>query len=341
MRKYGQLTQFDRDRIEAMLAAGHNQKDIALVLKRSESTISREIRKHRKKNGVYDAKYAQHLAYRDRKYAKQQGKKINENDELLEYIANGLLACWNPDEISGRMKEENQPFYASKTTIYSWMYSAWGQTLCRLLPSKRYRSKKQKDAKKAGRKMIPDRVGIEYLPADFGLNFGDFETDTVVSGKKSGGKAALAVLQNVGTHYACLALIPNLKPKINENAVGKMVAGFNNPRCILRDNGLEGKCHQRTPVPSIFCDPYSSWQKPHVENTNKLLRRFFPKGCDLGKYSQGYVHAVESIINNKPRKCLGYRKPIEIVLENGLLRNPPKGNRLAVTFNHSLVALRG
>lgn len=335
------MTQFDRDRIEAMLAAGHCQKEIALVLKRSKSTISREIRRHRKKNGVYDAKYAQHLAYCGRKYAKQQSKKINENDELLEYIVCGLLACWNPDEISGRMKKENQPFYASKTAIYAWLYSAWGQAYCRLLPSKRHRAKKQNDAKNAGREMIPDRVGIEYLPVDFGLNFGDFETDTVVSGKKSGGKAAIAVLQNVASHYARLELIPNLKPRINENAVGRMTGGFNEPRLILRDNGLEGKYHRRTPVPSIFCDAYSSWQKPHVENTNKLLRRFLPKGCDLGKYSQGYVHAVESIINNKPRKCLGYKKPIEIALAAGLLRNPPRRSRLAVTFNRPPVALRG
>jgi transposase, IS30 family len=341
MRKYGQLTQFDRDRIQAMLAAGHGQKEIALVLERDKSTISREIKKHRKKNGNYDARYAQHLAYCDRKYAKSQSKKIVQNDELRAYIIEGLAQCWNPDEISGRMRYENQPFYASKTAIYDWLRSAWGQAYCPLLPSKQYRAKKQKDAKTAGREMIPNRIGIEALPADFGFKYGDFETDTVVSGKKTGSKTALTVLQVVLAHYTRLEQIPNLKPSVNENAVGKMVGNFIAPRCILRDNGLEGKCHQQTPTPSIFCDPYSSWQKPHVENANKLLRRFFPKGCDLGKYSQSYVHAVESIINNKPRKCLGYKKPIEIVLENGLLRNPPNGSRLAVNFNRPLVALRG
>jgi transposase, IS30 family len=341
MRKYGHLTQFERDRIEAMKNKGHTQEEIAKVLKRDESTVSREIKKRRKKDGIYDAAYAQHLAYVKRRYAKYQGKKIVENDELRKYIINGLAQCWNPDEISGRMKYESQLFYSSKTAIYEWLRSSWGQAYCPLLPSKQYHSKKRKDAKTAGREMIPNRIGIESLPADFGLDFGDFETDTVVSGKKTGGKTALTVLQDIRAHYTRLEQIPNLKPKVNENAVGRMIDDFNAARCILRDNGREGKCHEQTPTPSIFCDPYSSWQKPHVENTNKLLRRFFPKGCDLGKYSQSYVHAVESIINNKPRKCLGYKKPIEIVLEAGLLRNPPKGSRLAVTFNRPLVALRG
>jgi transposase, IS30 family len=341
MKKYGQLTQFERDRIQALLAAGHAQKDIALVLERDKSTICREIARHRKKSGAYNAKYAQHLAYRDRKYSKYQVKKINKDIRLQAYIVLGLIYCWNPDEISGRMRYEHQPFYASKTAIYEWLRSSWGQIYCPLLPSKSYKAQKRKEAKTAGREMIPDRIGIEALPDDFGLDFGDFETDTVVSGKKTRSKTALAVLQLVKAHYTKLKQIPNLKPRVNENAVGRMVDSFTRKRCILRDNGLEGKCHKQTSVPSIFCDPYSSYQKPHVENANKLLRRFFPKGCNLGRYSQSYVHAVESIINNKPRKCLGYKKPIELVLEAGLLRNPPKGSHLAVTINRSLVALRG
>ena len=275
------------------------------------------------------------------KFGVDQGKKIVENDELRSYVIQGLVQCWNPDEVSGRMKYEQQPFYASKTAIYEWLRSAWGQAYCPLLPSKQYRAKKRKDAKTAGREMIPNRIGIEALPGDFGQDYGDFETDTIVSGKKTGSKAAISVLQLVKAHYTRLQAIPNLKPRNNENAVSAMANDFIRGRCILRDNGREGKCHEQTPIPSIFCDPYSSWQKPHVENGNKLLRRFFSKGSDLGQYSQGYVHAVESIINNKPRKCLGYKKPLELVLEAGLLRNPPKGSRLAVTINRPLVALQG
>lgn len=341
MKNYSQLNQFERDRIEALLDKGHSQKDIVSVLKRDKGTISREVKRHRKKNGVYDAQYAQQRARVKRQYAKYQGKKINEDDDLKDFIIEGLLQCWNPDEISGRMKQEGKCFYASKTAIYEWLYSVRGQRYCCLLPSKQYGKRKQKELKTAGRDMIPNRLGIEALPPDFGLNPGDFETDTMVSGKKMGSKTALSVLQGILTHYTRLEQIPNLKPMVNEKAVEEMTDGFNNPRCILRDNGLEGKYHELTLVPSCFCDPYSSWQKPHVENANKLLRRFFPKGCDLGKYSKEYVKRVEWMINNKPRKCLGYRKPIEIALECGLLRNPAKVNRLAINFNRSLVALRG
>lgn len=341
MKKYAQLSQFERDRIEALLRAGHAQKDIAKVLERDKSTISREIVKRKRKNGVYDAVTAQHKAYVKRKYAKYQGKKINENNNLKERIIDGLLQCWNPDEISGRLKEERLFFYVSKTAIYEWLYSVWGQPYCRLLPSMQYRKRKRRTDKKAGRAMIPNRLGIEFLPPDFGLNYGDFELDTVLSGRKTGSKTALSVFQGVLSHYARLEQIPNLKPAVNERSVRTMADDFNNLRCLLRDNGLEGKYHELTPIPSRFCDAYSSWQKPHVENANKLLRRFFPKGCDLGQYSQEHVRQVEWIINNKPRKCLGYKKPIEVALENGLLRNLPKVNQLAVNFNRPLVALRG
>ncbi len=343
MKKKPKLSQYERDRIEALLDAGISQKEIAKILCRDKSTISREISEN-SVNGRYQAKKAQHKSYVKRKYAKYQGKKINENVDLKNFIIEGLWQCWNPDEISGRMKEARQPFYASKTAIYEWLYSVWGQAYCHLLPSRQYRKKKRGETKKAGREMIPDRVGISDKPWGFEREFGHFEHDTFVSGKRTGSKQAVSVLHEPIAKYVSLRKIICMKPKVNEQAVQNMLCQFKKPLSLTRDNGIENKCHRNTSVPSFFCDPYSAWQKPHVENIIKLLRRFFYKGSDLSQYSKEEILLAERILNNKPRKCLGYKKPIEIMLEHDMLKEENRSRwevELADIINRPIVAIQG
>jgi len=343
IKKKPKLNQFERDRIEALLDVGTRQKEIAKILERDKSTISREISCNSVK-GCYRARKAQHKAYVRRKYAKYQGKKINKNDALKNFIVKSLRQCWNPDEISGRMKEENQPFYAGKTAIYEWLYSVWGQPYCHLLPSKQYNGRKRKERKKAKKEMIPNRVGIEFKPAGFKEELGHFEHDTFVSGRKTGSKTAVSVLHEPLAKYITLFKIHCLKPKTNEQAVQDMLNQFKKPLSLTRDNGIENKLHQDTLVPSFFCDPYSAWQKPHVENIIKLLRRFFRKGSDLSLYSHEEIAWVEQILNNKPRKCLGYKKPIEIMLKHDMLKEKNRNRwevELAGTINRPMVAIQG
>lgn len=327
MKNKPKLSQFERDRIEAMFNAGHKQKEIAAVLNRNKSTISREIGRNRRRKKVkggwqkerYQSSVAHHKAYVRRKYSKYQGKKINEDNDLRRYIIRGLKHCWNPDEISGRMRTTSQPFYASKTAIYEWMYSIHGQRYCHLLPSKQYRKKPRKKGGKTRRSMIPNRVGIELKPQGYEYEFGHLEHDTFVSGKKTGSKAAGSVLHEPLTMYVALEKISNLKPRVNERAVQNMLNSFVYTKSITRDNGIENRCHELTPIASYFCDPYSAWQKPHVEQVIKTLRRFFKKGCDLDCYTQEEMTFVQAILNNKPRKNLGYKTPLEIMIEYGML----------------------
>ncbi len=342
MKRYKHLDQNERDRIQALLSAGHDQKDIALVLERDEGTISREIDKGSMKTGVYKASYAQHKAYVRKKYARYQGKKINEDKGLRTFIIKGLILDWNPAEISGRMKEQTKPFYASKTAIYEWLYSIHGQAYCCLLPSKQYRKKKRKK-KKTKREMIPNRVGIEEKPLNCGMIAGDMETDTIVSGKKTGNKAAITVVKDIFSKLVGLRKIASTKPSLNEKAIDDIILNLN-ARYLIRDNGIENKNHEQALVPSFFCHPFSASEKPHVENENKGLRKYFPKGCGLDEYSQEYISLVEWILNNKPRKCLGYKTPYEVARESGLIREPSKVSQYVISsdnFNCSLVALRG
>jgi len=355
MKKKPKLNQFERDRIEAMFNAGCEQKDIARVLDRDKGTISREINRNRRKikkknetiNGKYESSVAQHKTYCRRKYAKYQGKKINENIDLKKYIIDGLRQCWNPEEIAGRIKESGMPFYASKTAIYEWLYSMWGQRYCHLLPSKQYKRKRRKK-KKTERQMIPNRVGIQERPEGFGTELGHLEHDTFVSGKKTGGKAGVSLTLEPLLKFVALRKVPNLKPLINEQAIQNMLNEFLNVKSITRDNGQENRKHELTSVPSFFCDPYSAWQKPHVEQIIKTLRRFFKKGCDLDNYSEEEIEFAAFVLNNKPRKSLGYKTPFELMIKYGMLNldylESHKNNRFSNNINYinrKLVAIEG
>jgi IS30 family transposase len=338
-KKYAHLKQKERDRLEALLLGGCKQKDIARVLKVNESTISREIQRNRRKirrkggtiNGRYEASVAEQKAHVRRKYAKYQGKKINENEKLKEYIVKKLERHWNPDEISGRMKRERKRFYASKTAIYEWLRSNRGQYWCQYLYSRRYR-KGKRTKNKAKKTLIPNRVGIELRPkeVDDKTTYGHYEGDTVVSGKKTGSKAALSVAYERKAKWIAIRKIKSLKPKLfNESISG--IRKEMNIKTLTLDNGIENTKHEELNIGTYFCDPYSSWQKPGVENAVKMIRRFIPKGSDIKNYSPQYVKMVENILNNKPRKSLDYQTPYEVMLENNLF----------VKNKKSPVALRG
>jgi transposase, IS30 family len=338
VRNYHQLNQSDRDRIQDMKDKGVKQKEIAKILGVNAGTVSREIKRNRRKrrtkggtrDGPYEATVAQQKAYVNRKYAKYQGKKINENKPLRRWIIRRLNKYWSPDTISGRMKKEKKPFYASKTAIYEWLYSAWGQQYCPKLYSKRYKPKKR-GPKKAKRTLIPNRKGIELRPKEINERqaYKHYEGDTIVSAKKTTSKKALAVIYERKARYVKIEKIDSLKPALFNQAVNKMKENLD-VGSFTFDNGIETVKYEELKVDTYFCDPYSSWQKGGVEQTNKMIRAFIPKGSDIGDYSVEYVRMVENILNDKPRKILGYKKPIEVMRENHLFIGKIKREKIAL-----------
>jgi IS30 family transposase len=277
------------------------------------------------------ASVANQKAYVRRRGSKFQGTKIRKNKELEKYITIRLKKGWSPDEISGRMKLENQPFYASKDLIYAWLYSVWGQNYTKYLYQKRDRKKKRKP-KKTEKVMIPNRVGIELRPieANNGLNFGHFEGDTIVSGKNSTGsssKESLAVVYERKAKYIAARKISSMSPAQFNHGVKKILSNLNQKETMTLDNGIENRDHEDLGIDTYFCDAYSSWQKPGIENANKMIRQYIPKGSDISCYSHQYVTMIVARINNKPRKSLGYKTPMEVMLENNLL-NKKRAKRL-------------
>ena len=330
-RSYRHLTQADRDRLQALRDEGMQQKTIATILKVDPGTISREIARNRRKyrrkkkiknkNARYEANVAQQKAYVRRKYAKYQGKRINTNNDLRNYIVDKLKLHWNPDEISGRMRRDHEPFYASKTAIYEWLRTSQGDSYCTYLYSGRHYPKRRKGI--APKKhMIPHRISIEHRPlgATNRTRYGHLEGDTMVSGKKTGSTAALAVVYERKAKYIDARKIRSLAPRRFARRVNEIIAGMH-AQSISLDNGIENRDHERMHVSAFFCDPYSSWQKGGVENGIKMIRQFVPKGVDLALYSDDDVRYIIEILNGKPRKSLAYATPQEVMVENKLFRD--------------------
>jgi transposase, IS30 family len=340
---YKHLTQADRDRIQSLLDQDVDEAEIGRIIGRHKSTVGREIDRNKRSRGEipvanpegYEATAANHKAYVRRLYAKYQGKKIQEQDELREYVIRGLKKHWNPDEISGAMKREQLPFYASKTAIYEWLYSEWGQSYTQYLYSKRHRPKSRKP--KAKRHMIPDRVSIAERPKEAGDRsvYGHHEADTIVSGKRTGSTAAIATDADRKSRFLSARKIPSLGPENFSQAMRRMNRQFVSVKSTTYDNGIEVRDHAKIGVPSYFCDPYRSCQKGGIENENKMLRRYLPKGMDLATVSPQRLARIVAMINNKPRKILGYKSALQVSLEHGLLR------QTATKSNKGGVALRG
>ena len=182
--------------------------------------------------------------------------------------------------------------------------------------------KKHKD-KKAKRALIPNRISIVKRPAGATnrSRYGHYEGDTIVSGKWTGSKAALSVAYERKAKHVSIRKIKNLRPASHNRALHQM---FKNQKVLslTQDNGIENTHHGELGVKTFFCDPYSSWQKGGVENVNRMIRRFIAKGSDINDYSDDYVMMVEGILNNKPRKSLGYKTPNEVMRKNNRFTNP-------------------
>ena len=285
------------------------------------SSISRELKRNRVRK-TYDGKKAHMKAYQRRHYSKYQGMKVRDHPTLQEFIIEHLIKGWTPEEIAGRLKTKRKDIpYISAKGIYKWLYSVYGQQYCPLLCSRQTKPKKRRP--KAERSMIPNRIGIEKRPeeANNRSEYGHYETDTIVSGKRHNSTAALAVLHERKARYVRLKKIPNLKPATFAGALKKTACNLHR-RTITYDNGIENRRHEDVAsalnVSTYFCNRYHSWEKGGVENTNGRIRRYIPKGANLADYSDRDIAKIEYWLNNTPRKCLDWSTPHEIMIENHL-----------------------
>lgn len=324
-KKYLGLSSAERSEIQILKSKGYSLRKIAEALGRSPNTISREI-KVNSVAGEYVATKAKAKARVSRRSRRYQWQKIEHSKGLREFIAEKLAPphSWSPKAIAGYLKHHQSTLvYVSAPQIYAWLRSSRGQAYCPYLLCERYRVKKQRSSK-TKRVMIPARISISERPvaALDRAEAGHCEYDSVVSSKRSGSTAALAVLQERTSRLVRAQLVPNLKPAPYAATVTALAHGLRT-LTMTTDNGIENRSHQeitkKTGTPVFFTDPYSSWQKGGVENANKMLRRYFPKGTNFANITQNEVDTALWTINNKPRQSLGYKSAIQYAVEKGLL----------------------
>jgi IS30 family transposase len=225
-----------------------------------------------------------------------------------------LTKGWSPELIAGRL-QRIRPELPSITyeAIYQWIYAERPDLVGYLA---RAHPKRKRRWKRSTRKIrIPDRVSIRQRPVEINdrVHPGHWETDLVVGA----GRAALQVAHERQTRYTRLQKIPNKSAAESRQAL-QTILGALPPalrRSITYDNGPENAEHQllnqRLGMRSWFCEPYHSWEKAQVENTNGLIRRFIPKRMNLDQLPDSEIQKVETWLNERPKKVLDYRTPSE------------------------------
>lgn len=329
---YQHLSEHERDMICHMKLAGQRPAEIARRLGRSPGTISRELRRNRSPHGrgyFYDT--AQRLADK-RRVAANQRYKLDDHAALGETVRQGLRQHWSPEQISERLQSDHPGEPAmriSHEAIYQWVYrhrgAGWHERLRRRRPRRKHRLPGERGGKR-GR--IPDCVSIEQRPAivDERLRLGDWESDTMEGAK---GKGLLVTHVERKSGYAMIGKLDDKRASTLSRVTRALFKDL--PASLRRtttcDNGKEfadfKAIEKQCGLDVYFAHPHSPWERGTNENTNGLLRDFFPKGTDLSRVSRRQIAKVQRMLNNRPRKRLNYRTPTEVlsVIPGVALRN--------------------
>ncbi|WP_445009862.1 IS30 family transposase [Vreelandella stevensii] len=312
---YRQLTQTQRYQIHAYRCAGMSQRQVARAIGVHDSTVSRELRRHATPEG-YDPEQAQQRSDHRRRTAWKWTKRL---PSLMDFVARRLREEWSPEQISGFMA----PLIGVGVS-HQWIYSLiWddksrGGTLWRHLRQPRRRSKHRAWANSAGLGRIPHRVGIEHRPAEVEERrfIGHWEGDTVIQGHKQSG---LVTLVERRSGYLLAARLPRVSADLTQAAMIRLLKPRRGAvKTITLDNGSEFANHvavgQAVSADIYFCDPYCSGQRGSNENTNGLIRQYFPKGTDFRQVTDAELRRVVRKLNGRPRKRLGYRTPAQVFL---------------------------
>lgn len=290
------------------------QGEIAKRLGRDPSTISRELRRNGSSRG-YSALAAQMKADARRR---QPGARKLDEPGTRRYVQERLRKRWSPDQIARRSRRDfprNRRRQISHQTIYTWIddeEAAGAHWRCYL----RSAGWKRKNADNRGQ--IPRSTSIAGRPAvvDGRRRYGDWEGDTIVGRWRRGGAVSLVERKS---GYLLLDRASNLHAQTVCGAMGELYRSMPTTlrKTLTLDNGKEFAEHERLSAEAAlkvyFADPYCSWQRGTNENTNGLIRQFFPKGTDLAKIPKHRFTKVQQLLNDRPRKRLGYRTPSEIL----------------------------
>lgn len=309
---YKQLTSQQRYTIFACLQKGMKKKDIASLIDVHPSTVSRELKRNGTKNGNYVHVKAQEKCD-SRRHRSPGNRRIGSLVmwRVKQYITDEE---WSPKQISGYLKKEGVNI--SHTTIYAAIHADDSGRLAEHCRHKlKYRRRASTHVRQTKATNIRNRVSIHERPAEAdGKRFGDWEMDLIVDADSN----AILTLIERSTNYLLAAKLSEGKKSIPlARVVRRLLQPFIGDalKTITTDNGSEFSAHEwisrKLRVPVYFADSYSSWQKGAVENANKLIRQYLPKGTDLSKVTDKAIRDIQFKINRRPREKLAFSSPKE------------------------------
>jgi IS30 family transposase len=319
------LSLAEREEISVGLAQQLPRRQIARRLGRPVSTVSREIAR-----SSVRGRYRAHLAQRDAEERARRPKpaKLAVNAELRGWVESKLKLNWSPEQVSVRLKAAfpgRPEMRVSPETIYQAIYVQGRGALRRDLAARLRTGRALRRPRRAEggerRGKIPGMVMIAERPAEAGDRAvpGHWEGDLIIG---AGGRSAIGTLVERSTRFTMLLHLPGGHGADQvADAMSQAAAGL--PQALRRslawDQGSEMAAHARITVaaglPVYFCDPHSPWQRGTNENTNGLLRQYFPKGTDLSVHGREHLQAVADELNGRPRKTLGWATPAEALAE--------------------------
>lgn len=321
--QYKHLTMAERDRITELLYEGKTRSEIARAIGRHKGTISREL----KRNSSPEYKlYLSHRAQQraDQRRSEASRRPVLKSDSIRKYVQEKLMIGWSPEIIAGRIKKDLPGLSVSHEAIYQYIYHPQTPNRHELINCLRRTHRKRKN-KGIGRKerktKIPNRVSIDARPksVETRLQFGHWEGDSLISRKST------AALNSLTERKSRLVLLTKLGRKGSletKNAVISRLQPFppEARRSLTLDNGTENTQHEGITVTlgikCFFAHPYSSWERGTNENINGLVRWYLPKSTDFSKITDQQIYNIESLINNRPRKCLKFNTPNEVAFQS-------------------------
>ncbi len=319
---YSHITPNQKNELAALLRAKVKKKDIANILNKHISSIYRELQRNRTNNkSGYDARLAKDNTRQRRINANRRFRKIDNNPWIQRYVLSRIKNYWSPEQICGRLKTEypnQKDKHISKDSIYIFIYSKHPECVKYLRCQKgkyrrrygtRIREKQREEQKK---------IRIDKRPeiANKRQRIGDWEGDTVVSKRSKG-----SVLLTTNERLTGYVMIDKLKEKKAELLKDQTIKRFKaipkrKKYTITYDNGSEFSEHEsiekKTKMKIYFAYPYHSWERGSNENTNGLIRQFFPKKTCFDNILDKDIKKVERLLNNRPRKRLNYLTPKEV-----------------------------
>lgn len=320
MASYHQFTQEERSLLSALKRKGFTQKEIARELGRDQSTISRELARNKKGDGSYHAGYAKLTVHERKEKANAALKRIENDPWLKRYLIRKLKQYWSPEQIAGRARKDHDIIICHET-IYQYIYRKQPDLKKYLRCQKgkyrrRYGTKIREKQREESKKR---RIDVRPAIIERRERLGDFEGDTIVGTRGTGSlvthvdrKSGYTLIDHVAQATAAA---------IREKATQRFEKLPKQKKyTITYDNGIEFSEHEiierDTKTEIYFAYPYHSWERGTNENTNGLIRQFFPKRTSFEDITEHDTKRVERLLNTRPRKRLAYLTPVEVFVKN-------------------------